>query len=112
MVERNDHKAPAENIAEDEYSPDGPQRVIFFIKYLYSELKWRMFLWIGLVAMAAILDVLSVGMFLPILNSGDTGFNRVQSLADKQIAWGQKQDNTHSGGGSNLDTHNPEQVMR
>ena len=46
------------------------------------------------------------------LNSGDTGFNRVQSLADKQIAWGQKQDNTHSGGGSNLDTHNPEQVMR
>jgi hypothetical protein len=26
------------------------------------------------------------------LNSGDTGFNRVQSLADKQIAWGQKQD--------------------
>ena len=48
------------------------------------------------------------------LNSGDTGFNRVQSLADKQIAWGQKQDNTHSGGGRNqdLDTHNPEQVMR
>lgn len=26
------------------------------------------------------------------LNSGDTGFNRVQSLQDKQIAWGQKQD--------------------
>ena len=26
------------------------------------------------------------------LNSGDTGFNRVQSLADKQIAWGQKRD--------------------
>ena len=26
------------------------------------------------------------------LNTGDTGFNRVQSLADKQIAWGQKQD--------------------
>ena len=26
------------------------------------------------------------------LNSGDTGFNRVQSLADKQSAWGQKQD--------------------
>lgn len=26
------------------------------------------------------------------LNTGDTGFNRVQSLTDKQIAWGQKQD--------------------
>tara|TARA_R100001460_G_scaffold50174_1_gene88484 strand:+ start:94 stop:723 length:630 start_codon:yes stop_codon:yes gene_type:complete len=32
------------------------------------------------------------------LHSGDTGFNRVQSLADKQIAWGQKQDVTRSNG--------------
>ena len=46
------------------------------------------------------------------LHSGDTGFNRVQSLADKQIAWGQKQDNTYSGGGGRLDNDNSEQVMR
>ncbi len=26
------------------------------------------------------------------ISSGDTGFNRVQNLQDKQIAWGQKQD--------------------
>ena len=46
------------------------------------------------------------------LHSGDTGFNRVQSLADKQIAWGQKQDNTYSGGGGRLDNDNSQQVMR
>lgn len=46
------------------------------------------------------------------LHSGDTGFNRVQSLADKQIAWGQKQDNTYSGGGGRPDNDNSEQVMR
>ena len=34
------------------------------------------------------------------LNNGDTGFNRVQQLADKQIAWGQKQDNSGVGSGS------------
>ena len=34
------------------------------------------------------------------LNNGDTGFNRVQQLADKQIAWGQKQDNSGVGHGS------------
>ena len=36
------------------------------------------------------------------LHNGDTGFNRVQQLQDKQINWGQKQDSGNSGsGGSN-----------
>jgi hypothetical protein len=33
------------------------------------------------------------------LHNGDTGFNRVQQLQDKQINWGQKQDSGNSGGG-------------
>ena len=40
------------------------------------------------------------------LNNGDTGFNRVQQLADKQIAWGQKQDSAYAGGrGNHPDNH-------
>ena len=49
------------------------------------------------------------------LHNGDTGFNRVQQLADKQIVWGQKQDvNSAGGGGSNRDSghHNTEENHR
>ena len=47
------------------------------------------------------------------LHNGDTGFNRVQQLADKQITWGQKQD-VSVGGGSNRDSdhHNTEENHR
>ena len=47
------------------------------------------------------------------LHNGDTGFNRVQQLADKQIVWGQKQD-VNVGGGSNRDSdhHNTEENHR
>ena len=37
------------------------------------------------------------------LHNGDTGFNRVQQLQDKQITWGQKQDSGYAGGGSSTD---------
>jgi len=37
------------------------------------------------------------------LHSGDTGFNRVQGLQDKQIAWGQKQNYDSNAGGGNYD---------
>ena len=37
------------------------------------------------------------------LNSGDTGFNRVQGLQDKQIAWGQKQNYDSNVGRSGSD---------
>jgi len=42
------------------------------------------------------------------LHNGDTGFNRVQGLQDKQIAWGQKQnyDSNAGGGGNNDDDFN------
>lgn len=33
------------------------------------------------------------------LHSGDTGFNRIQQLQDKQITWGQKNDTVTGGGG-------------
>jgi len=39
------------------------------------------------------------------IHNGDTGFNRVQQLADKQIAWGQKQDASATGRGNHPDSH-------
>ena len=39
------------------------------------------------------------------LHNGDTGFNRVQQLQDKQITWGQKQDGAGSGGGYGVDIY-------
>ena len=47
------------------------------------------------------------------LHSGDTGFNRIQQLQDKQITWGQKSDNvTGGGGGGYAGDGNPMEVMR
>lgn len=47
------------------------------------------------------------------LHSGDTGFNRIQQLQDKQILWGQKNDTvTGGGGGGYAGDGNPEYNMR
>lgn len=47
------------------------------------------------------------------LHSGDTGFNRIQQLQDKQITWGQKNDTvTGGGGGGYAGDGNPEYNMR
>ena len=47
------------------------------------------------------------------LHSGDTSFNRIQQLQDKQITWGQKNDNvTGGGGGGYHGDENPMMVIR
>lgn len=47
------------------------------------------------------------------LHSGDTGFNRIQQLQDKQITWGQKNDTvTGGGGGGYVGDENPRMVIR
>ena len=44
------------------------------------------------------------------LHNGDTGFNRVQQLQDKQITWGQKQDSGQGGSGNS--TEDQYNIMR
>lgn len=46
------------------------------------------------------------------LFSGDTGFNRMQQLQDKQITWGQETDNVTSGGSGGVVDGDPEYNMR
>tara|TARA_R100000734_G_C3291863_1_gene83586 strand:- start:5 stop:640 length:636 start_codon:yes stop_codon:yes gene_type:complete len=47
------------------------------------------------------------------LHSGDTGFNRIQQLQDKQITWGQQSDTvTGGGGGGYAGDGNPEYNLR
>ena len=47
------------------------------------------------------------------LHNGDTCFNRVQGLQDKQISWGQKQNfDSNAGGRNDTNKHVPRQIMR
>ena len=46
------------------------------------------------------------------LHNGDTGFNRVQQLQDKQITWGQKQDSTGNNGSYGVDDYNDYQSRK
>ncbi|MFL2755974.1 MAG: ABC transporter ATP-binding protein [Dehalococcoidia bacterium] len=42
-----------------------------FIAFLYSKIGWRIWVWLSLIVLAALLDGLSVGFFIPILETGD-----------------------------------------
>ena len=47
------------------------------------------------------------------LHNGDTCFNRVQGLQDKQISWGQKQSfDSNAGGRHDTNKHVPRQIMK
>ena len=45
---------------------------VLFIRYLYGAIGFKMFVWVGLVVTAAILDGFVVGLFLPILEGQDS----------------------------------------
>ncbi len=45
---------------------------IYLIRYLYSMIRWRLFVWIALLLIAALLEGLSVSMILPILAGSDS----------------------------------------
>lgn len=46
------------------------------------------------------------------LHAGDKGFDRVASLQDKEIIWGQKSESSSTGLGNHPDSHQPEYDMR
>ena len=46
------------------------------------------------------------------LHAGDKGFDRVASLQDKEIIWGQKSEASSTGLGNHPDSHQPEYDMR
>ena len=46
------------------------------------------------------------------LHAGDKGFDRVASLQDKEIIWGQKSEASATGLGNHPDSHQPEYDMR
>ena len=45
--------------------------LVFFLKFLYGAIKLRMLLWLAFIVAAALLDGLSVGLFLPLLVGDD-----------------------------------------
>ena len=46
--------------------------LVYFLKYLYYLIKYKIFIWLSLIVAAAIFDGLSVGLFLPILEGPDS----------------------------------------
>ena len=51
----------------------------FLVRYLYSMIKWRLFVWVALLMVASLLEGFSIGMILPILGgseSADTPLHR------------------------------------
>ena len=52
---------------------------IYLIRYLYSMIRWRLFVWVVLLIFASLLEGISIGMILPILGgseSADTPLHR------------------------------------
>ncbi len=52
---------------------------IYLIRYLYSMIRWRLFVWVALLMVASLLEGFSIGMILPILGgseSADTPLHR------------------------------------
>lgn len=52
---------------------------IYLIRYLYSMIRWRLFIWVVLLVFASLLEGISIGMILPILGgseSADTPLHR------------------------------------
>ena len=52
---------------------------IYLIRYLYSMIRWRLFVWVVLLVFASLLEGFSIGMILPILGgseSADTPLHR------------------------------------
>ena len=45
---------------------------IYLIRYLYSMIRWRLFVWVALLIFASLLEGISVGMILPILGGSES----------------------------------------
>ena len=44
----------------------------YVVRYLYSALRWRLFLWLALIVLASALEGVTLGLFLPIIAGADS----------------------------------------
>ena len=50
---------------------------IYLIRYLYSMIRWRLFVWVALLMLASLLEGVSIGMILPILGGSESADSRL-----------------------------------
>ena len=50
---------------------------IYLIRYLYSMIRWRLFVWVVLLIFASLLEGISIGMILPILGGSESADSRL-----------------------------------
>lgn len=72
-VNKNEHRS-SDDLDDSKVAMNisGVQNVIFFLKYLYTTIGLKMLVWVCLVVFAALLDGLTVGLFLPILEGSES----------------------------------------
>ena len=72
-VNKNGHRSRDElDDSKVAMNISGVQNVIFFLKYLHTAIGLKMLVWVCLVVSAALLDGLTVGLFLPILEGQES----------------------------------------
>ena len=57
-------------------NPDSPRQHMrdfaYVVRYLYSALRWRLFVWLALIVLASVLEGVTLGLFLPIIAGADS----------------------------------------
>ena len=57
-------------------NPDSPRQQMrdfaYVVRYLYSALRWRLFVWLALIVLASALEGVTLGLFLPIIAGADS----------------------------------------
>ncbi len=57
-------------------NPDSPRQLMrdfaYVVRYLYSALRWRLFVWLALIVLASALEGVTLGLFLPIIAGADS----------------------------------------
>ena len=56
--------------------------LVYFLKFLYGAIGFRIFVWVAFIGAAAILDGLTVGLFLPILGGEDFDSGITRAITD------------------------------
>ena len=56
------------------------RNLIYFLKFLYATIRFRMFIWVAFIGAAALLDGLSVSLFLPLLGGDDLDSGITRSI--------------------------------
>ena len=56
----------------DERTPIGMRDFTYVSRYLYSALRWRLFVWLALIVLASALEGVTIGLLLPIVAGSDS----------------------------------------